>query len=344
MRSVVRGFTLRLAFVLILVSACGNGDEARGGLDEPCHPSNTCDDPYVCEDGLCVVVEPDCPVDKDCTGRECGPDPVCEESCGTCPSGQSCDDSGQCYAWSCGDDCGEMVTVPGGPFMMGCNEAVDTECLDTQHPYHEVNVPSFEIDKYPVTVALYRECMDAVAGCLEPTVHSSCNWQHPDRDDHPVNCLRWHQARRYCEWAGKRLCSEAEWEKAARGTDGRKYSWGNEPVSCEYAVFNEGGEPADRGCGEGGTWPVGSKPLGVSPYGALDMSGNVREWVEDDWHSSYEDAPTDGSAWVDEPRAHFRVLRGGGFWSTARGVRASARSNMNPDDGSYSYLGARCCR
>ncbi len=233
---------------------------------------------------------------------------------------------------------GEMVPVPGGSFMMGCNTAVDTECIDREHPYHQVHVPAFEIDRCPVSVALYEECVDA-GGCTSPAGGGRCNFGMAARKRHPVNCVTWHQARAYCEWSGKRLCTESEWEKAARGTDGRKYPWGNQAASCDHAVFASGG----FGCGRGHTSPVGSRPLGAGPYGTLDMAGNVWEWVEDDWHADYQGAPRDGSAWVNEPRAFARVGRGGGFNYGERLLRASYRGPGNPDMGNEG-MGLRCCR
>ena len=101
--------------------------------------------------------------------------------------------------------------------------------------------------------------------------------------DYPVVNVTNDMARTYCSWTGKRLCTEAAWEKAARGTEGRRYPWGNEPASCDRAVMHDGGD----GCGTGTSYPVGSKPLGASPYGALDMAGNVSEWVKDFYSPSY---------------------------------------------------------
>lgn len=298
---------------------------------------------------------PVCPAAKDCTGRACGPDPVCGMSCGTCVAWATCNTSGQCIdEGGCGANCGAMVTVPAGSFMQGCNEAVDTECGSNEKPYHQVTVPAFEIDKYEVTVVEYEVFVEALGGSVgtscdggtctprDTTYSSWCNWGVSGKAEHPVNCITWYQAREYCAWAGKRLCSESEWEKASRGTDGRKYPWGNETATCEYAVMYEGG----YGCGTNSTWPVGSKPLGTSPYGALDLSGNVWEWVEDDWHSTYTGAPTNGSAWVDEPRASVRVRRGGSFGNDfADDLRSSYRLAGDPAvDFGYVSFGARCCR
>ncbi len=290
---------------------------------------DACSQGRSCEAGQCQ-----CPENQvDCFGvcKPLGTATDCSDCGDACTEGLLCEDS-ECVPFS-------MVTVSAGPFMQGCNEAVDTECGSNEKPYHKVNVPEFEIDKYEVTVGLYGDCVTG-GGCTASTGTSSyCNWGKAGKGAHPMNCITWDQARAYCAWAGKRLCSESEWEKASRGTDGRKYPWGNEAATCEYAVMEEGG----NGCGIGSTWPVGSKPAGASPYGALDMSGNVWEWVEDDYHTSYGAAPTNGSAWVDDPRASPRVVRGGSFVDVPRALRASARSYVYPYSAAY-YLGLRCCR
>jgi len=245
-----------------------------------------------------------------------------------------------------------MVQVPSGVFWQGCNDAVDTNCEPSERPYHEVKAPGFEIDEHEVTVAQYKAFVEALGTSLgtycdggtctpEGTTYSShCNWGMIGREEHPINCITWYQAQAFCEWAGKRLCSESEWEKAARGTDGRIYPWGNEEPTCEYAVMSEGG----LGCGAGGTMVVGSMPAGASPYGALDMSGNVWEWVEDDYYSDYTGAPTDGSTWMDSPRAAYRVIRGGSFdLDFSYYLRSLYRAYYDPAYTDYD-VGARCCR
>jgi formylglycine-generating enzyme required for sulfatase activity len=315
------------------------------GPDPVCGEScGTCGDNENCTAaGACVTKVPVCPGAKDCTGRVCGPDPICDESCGTCSGDKGCNADGQCVSGGCGIKCGEMVTVPGGLFWQGCNESVDTECYDSEKPYHQVNVPLFEIDKYELTVSLYGSCVTK-GGCTVPSTNSSyCNWGATGKEDHPVNCITWYQAREYCAWAGRRLCSESEWEKASRGTDGRKFPWGNWKATCNIEGIGEAVHDPCR-C-DGATCAVGSKPSGASPYGALDMSGNVFEWVEDDYHNSYNGAPTNGRAWVDGPRDSHRVKRGGSF---ARGVgasvlRSSYRTSSLPAD-AFGSIGVRCCR
>jgi formylglycine-generating enzyme required for sulfatase activity len=230
----------------------------------------------------------------------------------------------------------EMVEVPAGSFMMGCNVAVDNECGGDENPYHSVTVPSFKIDKYEVTVGNYQKCVDAGV-CTPAGAGSKCNYGVTGRDYHPINCVNWNQAKAYCAWIGKRLPSEAEWEKAARGTDGRKYPWGKSNLDCDHAVMSV------SPCSNSGTQPVGSKPLGVSPYGALDMIGNVWEWVEDWFHDSYNGAPTDGSAWV-VPAGSDRVVRGGSWANRLTyDLRASRRVGDVPSS-SCVDCGFRCAQ
>lgn len=208
--------------------------------------------------------------------------------------------------------------------------------FQNERPSHRVTVPTFRIDRFEVTVAQYRACVDAGA-CFAPVgAGDGCNWGVVGRERHPVNCASWDQARAYCRWAGKRLCSESEWEKAARGTDGRLYPWGDERPTCKYAVMAE----KDDGCGTHSTMAVGAKPAGASPYGVMDLAGNVAEWVEDGYHGDYEGAPADGSTWGGD--IVWRVVRGGNFTSIGPGVRASKRG-AGPHDMGGPLAGIRCC-
>lgn len=248
---------------------------------------------------------------------------------------------------------GDMVDVPAGEFQMGCDSAVDDQCDYNENPYHVVTLSAYKIGKYEVTVAEYQQCVTNGA-CNNNGEHyhyytntddSYCNYGAEGKGNHPMQCVTWYGAKAYCEWIGGRLPTEAEWEKAARGTDGRKYPWGNEPtVSCDYAVMyddNAGGE----GCGTGGTMPVGSKPNGVSPYGAYDMIGNVWEWVND-WYDEtyYETSPTNNPAGPET--GYYRVLRGGSWYYGGYdgGARASLRSFSSPDDVDGDDPGFRCAK
>ncbi len=225
-----------------------------------------------------------------------------------------------------------MVHVPAGEFLMGSKDDPDAD--DDEHLQHTVYVSEFWIDKTEVTNAQYRKCVEA-GTCRAPT---TCDWGDPtysdsSKTDHPVVCVSWQDAKAYCEWAGKRLPTEAEWEKAARGTDGRKYPWGN---SFDGNKLNSSG--TDDGYQY--TAPVGSYPEGASPYGVLDMAGNVWEWCQDWYDEDYyaispqrdPQGPSSGS---------YRVVRGGSWGNYERGVRAADRDRLVPDYRA-DYLGFRC--
>ena len=279
----------------------------------------------------------DCRRNEICNEGQCMRNPLaCGSSGGVCREGDICQDGLCCSNDRCSSP---MVIIPEGVFMMGCNSSVDSDCESDESPYHEVNVPDFEIDLTEVTVGEYRVCVEYNDQCSDPSInHDLCNWKYSDREEHPVNCISWIQAKAYCEWSGKRLCSESEWEKAARGTDERIYPWGNEEPTCEHTVMGSGDM---YGCGENRTWPAGSKPTGV--YGLYDMAGNVWEWVEDDYHSNYEGAPSDGSGWINNPRSGERVQRGGSFIYSSDLVRTSFR-DFRSLNGVFVDIGTRCCR
>jgi len=237
----------------------------------------------------------------------------------------------------CSPKLGEMVLVPAGEFMMGCNEAVDTQCLNDEKPYHKVSLDAYYIDIYEVTVRQYGACVKA-GTCSNPDTGGGCNWSVSDRKSHPINCVDWNQADSFCKWAGKRLPTEAEWEKAARGTDGRIYPWGNKQASCNYAIMNDDG----NGCGKDSTWAVGSKKSGASPYGAMDMAGNVAEWVADRYDENYYQSSLSNNPtgpWLGE----YRALRGSWWGSDPGALRASHRYRSDPGVRGNN-IGFRCAR
>lgn len=222
----------------------------------------------------------------------------------------------------------EMVNVPAGEFVMG--SPFGYRHSPNESPQRSVYVNSFSIDKTEVTVAQYRRCVEDEA-CSPPVAAPGCNYQVEGKSDHPINCVTWHQARTYCLWVNKRLPSEAEWEKAARGTDARVYPWGND---WDAAKVNS------KESGISATVAVGVFQLGASPYGALDMAGNVWEWTEDWYNTSYyEQSPVENPRGPDAGET--RVLRGGAWLNTKEDVTVTRRVGLSPD-GAFTYAGFRC--
>ena len=185
-----------------------------------------------------------------------------------------------------------------------------------EQPEHTVSVAGFWISQTETTNAHYARCVDA-GGCTPP--HNS-DWRDPARANFPVTHVDWGQATTYAQWVGGGLPTEAQWEKAARGTDGRTFPWGSEGADEQHLNFNSSQGPV----------VVGSYPAGASPYGALDMAGNVEEWVAD-WYAPdvYTQEPRDNPTGPDA--GIFRVVRGGSFNSSLGGVRAAARDRALPD-------------
>ncbi len=241
------------------------------------------------------------------------------------------DDGGMSDA-PCAPNCPalEWVEIPGGTFLMGVADPLRGE--DNQSPQHEVTVKTFKMLKAEVTVRQYRTCVDAGA-CSVPVADGYLhNWGRSGREHYPMNGVDWYRAREFAEWIGARLPSEAEWEYAARsGGQDIVYPWGVEEISCDLAVLLDCSPEAMQVC---------SKPMGNTEQGLCDMAGNVIEWVEDDWHESYDGAPSDGRAWVDDPRGDRRAVRGGSWLSTAWFCRAASRYKHEDDYRNYA-LGFR---
>ena len=221
---------------------------------------------------------------------------------------------------------GPMVPVPAGEFVMGMKaEAAYDQCLEySDHcrlenftdaePVHQVNLDAFFMDQFEVTQEDFQACVQA-GRC-----RSNKKFEGFDGPRQPAVGVGWEDAKSYCAWAGKRLPTEAEWEKAARGPEGREYPWGKEGASCEYAVMSDGGQ----GCGKKKTWEVGSKPAGASAYGALDMAGNVWEWVADSYDKNYY-RQSQARNPTGPKRGESRVLRGGSWRSEAWDLHPSYR-------------------
>lgn len=228
-----------------------------------------------------------------------------------------------------------FVSIPAGAFWMGSDTKKDKDAYKSEMPRHQVRVSPYAINKYPVTVAQY-ECFIQETGY--PLVE---HWKHYNMyGNHPVVMVSWQDAKAYCRWLAAKigkpimLPSEAQWEMAARGTDGRIYPWGDDSPKSNRSNLDQTGIKE--------TSPVGAFPMGKSYYGVLDMAGNTFEWVEDDWHESYEGKgdPYDGRAWVDNPRGPNRVFRGGCWNYSTWYCRSACRGRNVPGD-RINFLGFR---
>lgn len=218
-----------------------------------------------------------------------------------------------------------QVYVPAGTVRMG---GLDVHADDRDElPAHTVSLEAFWIDKLEVTNAMYMLCVQARA-CTPPEDWASDSrpsyFNNEEYKDYPVVHVTWVQAVTYCTWAERRLPTEAEWERAARGDDFRNYPWGDEPPSEKYANFN-------RLVGE--TSRVGSYATGASPFGALDMAGNVWEWVSDLYGIEYYSvSPKHNPTGPESNTTNLRVIRSGSFQDEWIDLRVSKRgSALGPD-------------
>jgi sulfatase modifying factor 1 len=231
----------------------------------------------------------------------------------------------------------EMVLIPAGPYDMGADYDAPWSL-----PIHTVTVPAFYMDIYEVTNAKYKAFCDATSRAYPDDygfIGMPNYFTNIDYVNYPVVMVSWDDARAYAAWAGKRLPTEAEWERAAKGNaDNRQWPWGDTWVA---ANANTSDNPAD---GYPYTSPVGSYPNGVSPAGCYDMSGNVWEWCEDDWHDNYIGAPTDGGAWVDNPSGSFRAGRDGSWSYYGGAIARCANRTYNDPSSRHGRIGFRCAK
>lgn len=222
-------------------------------------------------------------------------------------------------------DGAEMVYIPAGVFWMGAQQN-DPEAQLQELPIHEVMLDGYWIDKEFVTNEMYMRCVES-GRCSGLVSHDDINpnYGKPEFMDYPAVYATWDQAKAYCEAVGRRLPTEAEWEKAARGTDGRLYPWGNTPPDAEHANYDNANT---------GVISVGTYPLGASPYGVLDMAGNARQWVHD-WYDENYYVSSAASGMPVNPvgpaEGAERVIRGGSFKDPAVFIRTASRLKHEPD-------------
>ena len=241
-----------------------------------------------------------------------------------------------------------MMLIPEGEFTMGSDTGYPDE-----KPVHQVWVNAFYIDLVEVTNKEYKECVDT--GACKPPHRSDCCTEDPNRfviwpeyfgnpefDNYPVIFISWYDANDYCTWRDARLATEAEWEKASRGTDARTYPWGNNEPTPDLLNFlwPQGDFGGKRPLYT--TAPVGSYPAGASPYGVLDLAGNVYEWLWDRYDPHYfENSPYENPQGPDE--GEYRLTRGGSFWNQAFRNRSANRNNAYIPAASVHFDGgARC--
>jgi formylglycine-generating enzyme required for sulfatase activity len=244
----------------------------------------------------------------------------------------------------------QVVHIPVGEFIMGSDPG-EKYFWGAEASRHDVFLDEFWIYDIEVTNAMYRACDEADI-CPRPAENYSDThsdyYTNPKYDNYPVVYVTFHAAQAYCKWAGGRLPSEAEWEKAARGTDGRLYPWGDKEIENRFANFCDVGCPnpdaneIENGFDDGyrDLAPVASFPDGISPFGVYDMAGNALEWVSD-WYGAYyyASAPYINPTGPNSGSRH--PIRGGSWYSGREGLRTSARASLAPD-ATYDTVGFRC--
>jgi formylglycine-generating enzyme len=213
----------------------------------------------------------------------------------------------------------ELVLIPAGPFIRGTDQGGFDE-----HPQRTLVLDAFAIDRYEVTNFQYQQFVNVTRHRKSgPPARYAKNMSKMQSVNQPVVYVSWEDAESYCHWKGKRLPTEAEWEKAMRGSDGRLWPWGNveQPSGANWARVQDGHEVSAS---------VGTFQTDKSPYGVMDGAGNVMEWVAD-WYGEryFEEAPEQNPPSPDH--GVFRVLRGGSYATTGADIRITSRNKMVPD-------------
>lgn len=320
----------------ILPPVCGNGTVETG---ETCDDGNTISETCTYGQTSCTVCNSTCQSVAGQPGGRCGDGVIAANDVETCDDGNTTGGDG-CSS-TCRIDVNSWITIPAGDFVMGCATA-DASCSSWESPKHTVMLSQYKIQKYEVTNDQYKACVDASA-CTAPSSADSSTrspyYGNVAYNNYPVVFVDWDKASAYCAWIGGRLPTEAEWEKAARGSYPREpiHTWGDDLPSttlATYWVFNVTHD----------TTEVGTHPAGASYYGAMDMEGNVLEWVNDWYNETYY--TTGGSPLLDPPGpgpAIYHVERGGSWNYPQSVLRVSLRGWGLPNH-SVNETGLRCAQ
>jgi formylglycine-generating enzyme required for sulfatase activity len=314
---------------------CTSNDQCAFGVCDTgaevcvdCLDNTHCPLGEICQSKQCVI---GCEEDRDCptNAPSCDPDEGPNGTCYQCQSNADCGANGMCVDHECHGDSSAMINIPGGSFVMGAG----TDTAEDRR--HTVTLSAYSIDVNEVTNALYKACVDAGA-CVAPSV--TTEYADPAKAQVPVTYVTWQKAATYCAWAGKRLPTEAEWERAARGTDERTYPWGAAAPTCTLTNAGVAGSGVDP-CVNALT-AVGTHTTGMSPAGLQDMAGNAREWVAD-WYAAYP--PGNATDPQGPGSGTDKIARGGSYVSYGTDLTTHVRP-VRPPSSSDSFIGFRCAK